>query len=406
MLGSWEVNVTINSMPEKVASAVSALSEQLIGCEYKPIAYLGSQAVNGINHAVLAEQTVLTGKDTKNVVVLIFNEKPNDMKATLVNIERVVEQGGEMGGIVVDVKTDIPADAKEAFDKAFDGFVGSNVEPFALLATQVVNGTNYIFAAEVTSVTAEPVKTVSIVTVNNIAGTVEFDNIFDKKDTKLKALGYAFTWLKNQANASRANSVSGGWNIGIITDGMPQKVATAFGKLCDLIGARYTPIAYVGSQIVNGTNHAVLAEQEIANREATKNIVLIVFNEPIDASADDLTVVSIKNVVEGGSGFGAVDVNVEIGDKINKTAQRVFDQHFGGFCGSVVTPVALLATQVVRGTEYYFFCECTPVLSDNDVNNKKAVIVTVNDISEGVQITDLFKPEINRSLGAPLGEWP
>jgi hypothetical protein len=195
MLGIWNVNVTVDAMPQKVATAVGELSEQLIGYEYTPIAYLGSQVVNGTNHAVLAEQTVLTGKDTKNVVVLIFNEKPNEMKATLVNIERVIEQGGEMGGIHVDVQTDIPAEAIEAFKTTFEGFVGSKIKPFALLGTQVTKGVNYIFAAEVTGVTAEPVTTVELVTVNGMTKEYAFADLLDSR-SDVMSLGYAFTWLK------------------------------------------------------------------------------------------------------------------------------------------------------------------------------------------------------------------
>ena len=408
MLGSWEINVAKNAIPEKVATAIGELAENLVGAEYKPVAYLGSQQVNGINHAVLAEQTIITGKDTKNVVVLIFNEKPSDMKVTLVNIERVIEQGGELGGIVVDVKSDIPTEAKEVFDAAFNGFCGSNVEPFALLGTQVVNGTDYIFACEVTSVTKEPVKSVSVVTVNSLSKNVKFDDLI--KGTSIKSLGYAFTWLKNKAllegNARSVANAAGGWKIGVVLDGMPQKVATAFGKLEDLVGATYTPIAYLGEQVVNGINHAVLAEQTLVLENPVKNIVVIIFNEAPGAGPNDLTVVSIKTLVEGGTGFGATEINVETGDNINKTAQRLFEQRFGGFCGSVVTPFALLGTQIVRGTNFIFACESTPVLADNDGSYKKAVLVIMNDLTEDVQFIDMLQPEINRSLGAPLGEWP
>lgn len=194
-LGSWEVKVAVDAMPQKVATAIGELAEQLIGAEYKPIAYLGSQVVNGINHAVLAEQTIITGKDTKNVVILIFNEKPNEMKATLVNIERVVEQGAPMGGIQVDAKTEIPAEAQEAFDNAFEGFVGSKVAPFAYLGSQVVKGVNYFFAAEVTPVTADPVTKVCLVTVNGMTGEIAFADLLDSRQDAL-TLGYAFTWLK------------------------------------------------------------------------------------------------------------------------------------------------------------------------------------------------------------------
>lgn len=175
MVGNWNVNVVIDAMPQKVATAVSALSEQLIGAEYTPIAYLGSQLVNGTNHAVLAEQLILSGKDTKNVVLLIFNEK--GMDCTLVNIERVVEGGDGMGAVMVDVKTVIPTDAQVIFDEAISEFVGSTVKPFALLATQVVAGIDYIFIAETQVVAPEAAKRIAVVTVNSLDKKITFKNV-------------------------------------------------------------------------------------------------------------------------------------------------------------------------------------------------------------------------------------
>lgn len=184
-VGSWNVNVSIGSMPEKVATAIGKLGETLVGAEYTPIAYLGSQLVNGTNHAVLAEQLLITGKDTKNIVVLIFNEK--GMDCNLVNIERVVEGGAEFGGTQIVGTTDIPADAQKVFDKALAGFVGSTVKPFALLATQVVDGVNYIFAAEVTTLALEAEKKLAVVTVNSITGNVAFTDIL--KSGLVRSLG-------------------------------------------------------------------------------------------------------------------------------------------------------------------------------------------------------------------------
>lgn len=194
MLGEWNVNVTVGMMPQKVATAFGKLNE-MVGAEYTPIAYLGSQIVNGTNHAVLAEQLVVTGKDTRNVVLVIFNEK--GMDTTLVNIERIVESGAELGGIQVDVETDIPDEAKSAFDTVFNGFVGSKVEPFALLATQVTKGTNHVFAATMAPVTENPTKSVVLVTVNALTKEVGFVDILTSKRDVL-SLGYAFSWLKSQ----------------------------------------------------------------------------------------------------------------------------------------------------------------------------------------------------------------
>lgn len=195
MFGAWNVKVSVSAMPQKVATAVGKLSEQLIGAEYQPIAYLGSQEVNGINHAVLAEQTVLTGRDSTNIVILVFNEKDND--CTLVNIERVVESGAPLGGTTIKAVTDIPADVKAIWDGAFEDRVGVQAEPFAFLGTQVVKGTNYIFAATIAPVVPDARASVAIVTVNPMTKTAAFADLLENKQTA--SLGYAFTWLRGKA---------------------------------------------------------------------------------------------------------------------------------------------------------------------------------------------------------------
>lgn len=191
MTGSWNVNVS-TQMPQRIATAMSALSEQLIGAEYDFIAYLGSQVVNGTNHAVLAKQTIVTGRDTANIVVLVFNEKPNEVKVTLVGVDRLVEGGLPMGGTVIEPSTTISDEAASAWSEAFEGFVGSKVMPIALLGTQIVKGTNYIFAAEVTPVAPNATSKIAVVTVNTLTKQVSFvDALAPKQEA---SLGYAFTW--------------------------------------------------------------------------------------------------------------------------------------------------------------------------------------------------------------------
>jgi hypothetical protein len=172
MFGKWNVEINLNGMPQKVATAMSALSDRLIGAEYTPIAYLGSQLANGTNHAVLAEQLLTTGRDTKNIVLLIFNEKGKS--CDLVNIERVVEAGGELGGTQIDVKTEIPKEAMNLFEDALAGWVGCRIEPFALLATKLVKGLDYIFITKVTPASRDYDVTVELVTVNNMTGDLSF----------------------------------------------------------------------------------------------------------------------------------------------------------------------------------------------------------------------------------------
>ena len=190
-LNSWKIDIS-REMPQKIASAMAGLGETILGTEYQEIVYLGSQQVNGINHAVLAEQTVLTGRDTKNVVVLIFNEKPGDREATLVSIERVLEGGMPFGGTNIEVMTDLPEEVRNVWNAAFDGFVGSNVEPIALLGTRPFNGYLYIFAAAVTPVAPNAATMVVLAVIDTKNERISMKNLLTSKVEG--SFGYAFTW--------------------------------------------------------------------------------------------------------------------------------------------------------------------------------------------------------------------
>jgi hypothetical protein len=191
-VGSWKVNVSTD-YPQKVATAVAKLTDELFGAEYKPIAYLGSQVVNGINHAVLAEQTILNGKDTKNAVVIVFNEKPNTMDVSLVSINTVVSGGNGLGAVEIDMTDDIPQDVKIAFEKAFAGYVGLNIEPFVYVGQQVTKGIDYILMAETVPVTLNPTKGIAVVTVHSMDNTLTVSSLIPTAK-EAGELNYAFTW--------------------------------------------------------------------------------------------------------------------------------------------------------------------------------------------------------------------
>lgn len=65
----------MNKLPQKAASAWSALeSGGLVGASYKPLVYVGSQQVKGVNHWFIAEQTLITATPEKHIVTLAINE--------------------------------------------------------------------------------------------------------------------------------------------------------------------------------------------------------------------------------------------------------------------------------------------------------------------------------------------
>lgn len=191
MTGTWEINNIIPGpdMPQKIATAMAELNENLIGADYEAIAYIGEQIVNGTNHAVLAKQILTTGRDTENIVLLIFNEKPGEVKLTLSAVERVLEGGFELGGVDIDINN-VPDEVRDALN----GFVGADIEPVMLLATQVVHGINFYVLAKSTPVVPDAKSKAVVIKINTELEQVAFMDILANKEDA--TLGYSFTWLK------------------------------------------------------------------------------------------------------------------------------------------------------------------------------------------------------------------
>ena len=65
----------LTSMPQKAASAWSALETGgIVGASYKPLLYVGTQAVKGVNHWFIAEQTLVTNPPVRHIVAIAINE--------------------------------------------------------------------------------------------------------------------------------------------------------------------------------------------------------------------------------------------------------------------------------------------------------------------------------------------
>lgn len=89
MFGMWNISeMKACSLPQKAASAFTAVTGELIGAEYMPVLYVGSQPVNGTNYCILAVQTVINAEGTKRLVKVIINEAPGG-KASLVSVSGI-----------------------------------------------------------------------------------------------------------------------------------------------------------------------------------------------------------------------------------------------------------------------------------------------------------------------------
>lgn len=74
----------------------------------------------------------------------------------------------------------LPDEAKAAFDKATEKLVGASYKPLALLATQLVAGTNYCILCEISPVVLNPVPHFALVYVYaDLEGNATITNIAD-----------------------------------------------------------------------------------------------------------------------------------------------------------------------------------------------------------------------------------
>lgn len=77
MTGAIEFNIItdMTKLPQKVASAASAIeTAELTDASYKPIMYVGTQIVRGVNYWFICEQTLITAHPKKKIVKLAVNE--------------------------------------------------------------------------------------------------------------------------------------------------------------------------------------------------------------------------------------------------------------------------------------------------------------------------------------------
>ena len=77
MTGAIEFNIItdMTKLPQKVASAASAIeTAELTGASYKPLIYVGTQVVRGVNYWFICQVTTVTAQPKKKIVKLAVNE--------------------------------------------------------------------------------------------------------------------------------------------------------------------------------------------------------------------------------------------------------------------------------------------------------------------------------------------
>lgn len=195
--GGWELTKNdAASLPEDVQEAFDKATEKHTGSELIPVAYVSEQIVAGTNHMILCEAKTTTAEPaTSYQMIVIYADLEGNAELTEVKdfeLSAYTEAGDEItdfeqivGGWAVPedaVGSPIPKEARTAFNKAAEPLKEKEIEPLALLGTQVVAGTNYAFICKSKGTSHEQGPQIQIVVVyedleenGTITNTCTFD---------------------------------------------------------------------------------------------------------------------------------------------------------------------------------------------------------------------------------------
>ncbi|MCR5484148.1 MAG: hypothetical protein K6F09_01020 [Clostridiales bacterium] len=161
----------------------------------------------------------------------------------------------------------------------------------------------------------------------------------------------------------------------VITDDFKK----VFDKAVSELDSDYTPVAYLGNQIVAGKNHRVLCKTP-----ATYSILYIYEDLSGNAVVTDIVPsgADAKSAESGFVGGWAEPESPEMTDDAKTALEKACET----LTGAEYTPIALLATQVVAGKNYRIICESKPSVPSSESGY---VIVTVYaDLMGNAEITD------------------
>jgi hypothetical protein len=183
IVGGWSAAES-PEVPDEVKALLEKAAEGMDGAEYEPVAYLGSQVVAGTNYRLLCRITpVVPDAVSHYSIVTLYEDLDGNVSITEIfdsQAEGEALPGELMGAWENPESPDMTDEAKAALDKALEKLVGADYKPIALLATQLVSGTNYSILCQVTPVVPNAESSFVIAHVyQDLEGNAEITEVFD-----------------------------------------------------------------------------------------------------------------------------------------------------------------------------------------------------------------------------------
>lgn len=208
--------------------------------------------------------------------------------------------GGLAGGWQINMDNSLdsmPQEAASAWCGAMEGITGAEYVPVAVIGTQVVAGTNYMFLARKTTVTKEPVVSLAAV-------VAYFDIQGGSKLVSIKDLDLGALTSKENSGTDPETGLAGGWTafeeMDKMADVTDEEKATFEKALDGMVGVGYTPVTILGTQVVAGENIAYLAKGTTVTAEPVTNAYVVSVYKDLEggASVNNICVLNLADLTE------------------------------------------------------------------------------------------------------------
>lgn len=174
--------------------------------------------------------------------------------------------------------------------------------------------------------------------------------------TSLTALAKTTSGIAND-DTGYVDSVTGGWEVtSSYSLGKNPEAKAAFKKATkDRVGLSCKPLAVLGTQVVMGTNYAILCRSTAVSPEADPEICIMYINEDFEGGAE---IIGFKTIIgeQSDGGFTVNKGNLAISKSKNKKVYSACQKALEGVVGVSYKPVAYLGSQLVAGNNYLILC--------------------------------------------------
>lgn len=220
----------------------------------------------------------------------------------------------------------------------------------------------------------------------------------DKKDTKENES--MVTEAPDTENTSDTEEIiDGGWTVNTEfgKPDIPEEASKAFEKAMEgFAGTAYTPVAYLGSQVVAGQNFKFLCTAVPVTPDGKASLETVTVYNDLEGNASILETakVNISELISGPESItfepenlaGGWNSKTACGAPLEGEIKTVFVKALQNVSAySMFEPLACLATQVVAGTNYAFLFK----LSTGEDNAALAVGVIYADLEGNVTMTSV-----------------